>query len=643
VTQTDLQATAVPADAGWRDFINWLTAKRVTLCALAFVAVQVGLNAYVLRKGFFQEDDFIIGGLASRSLDLHLLFLNYTGHLMPGAFAMAWLLTHTGGGYDWGLWAGSLVALQALAGLAMLRALRTMFGDRMAILVPLGVFLFTPMTVPTLSWWAAGINSVPMELAIPLAVDQHVRYVRDGRFRNAIFAAFWVLFGLAFFEKSVGIVLLLFALTTAFLVPGSWPEAVRTTLRRHWPAWTLQVAAVVTELVLYLLSLHTSVVKPKTPQASHAAVFSWDLIWRNFVPGAFGGPWRWFAPPFTATSWPLYAVASVPEVLAVMSWVLAALVIGASLWYRSGAGKAWAIMFGWLVVVDIVPVALGRVSLFGPTIYTETLYVADAAPVLALCLALAFLPLKGEQHPYRVRLRNGKLRMATVGALAVVFLAGAVISDVAYQGDLHPQNSRSYLATASAALADAPAGSVIYTGQIPTEMAWNLFGTYSQVQNTLGPLIRAVGGQGYRFATWPDGMTNNFLIFDDQGRLHPAKVAGVSTPSRGSQLKDCLLPAGGMQLPLTAESYSGQLLMVLPYLSTKPVTLAITFGGHQYQLTLPASPLASAYLPVDGPDNAVQIVPQTPDPNICIGQITVGYVVGADPKGTPIPAAPLPG
>ena len=67
------------------------------------------------------------------------------------------------------------------------------------------MFLFTPMALADLSWWAVGTQSVPIQLALAMAVDQHVRYIRTGRIRNAVFAALWVLFGLAFFEKAAAI------------------------------------------------------------------------------------------------------------------------------------------------------------------------------------------------------------------------------------------------------------------------------------------------------------------------------------------------------------------------------------------------------------------------------------------------------
>src|SRR5947199_4466671 len=173
VTQTQDRIVESPG-AGWHGFAAWLVSKRVTLSALLLIAAQVGLDSFVLNRGFFQQDDFTIGGLAAQPFSWHLLFQNYFGHLMPGVFALAWGPVHAGG-YDWGLWAGTLVLLQALTGLALLRALRTLCGNRMLLLIPLGLFLFTPMTMADLTWWAVGVQSVPIQLALVMAVDQHVR------------------------------------------------------------------------------------------------------------------------------------------------------------------------------------------------------------------------------------------------------------------------------------------------------------------------------------------------------------------------------------------------------------------------------------------------------------------------------------
>jgi hypothetical protein len=56
-----------------------------------------------------------------------------------------------------------------LAGLAALRLLRALFGERPAILIPLAVFLFCPLTMPALGEWSSGLESVPLQLATFMA------------------------------------------------------------------------------------------------------------------------------------------------------------------------------------------------------------------------------------------------------------------------------------------------------------------------------------------------------------------------------------------------------------------------------------------------------------------------------------------
>ena len=69
--------------------------------------------------------------------------------------------------------------------------------------------------------------------------------------------------------------------------------------------------------------------------------------------------------------------------------------------------------------------------------------------------------------------------------------------------------------------------------------------------------------------------------------------------------------------------------------------MTITFGGHQFRLTFPASKLAYVYLPVQGPGNTVAITPVTSGPQVCIGTVTVGNVQ-ASPTAAPEPVFPLP-
>ena len=641
MVQTDQESAAqTPASAGWTGFTSAVSGRRLTLCALVLIAAQVCLNSYVVSNGFFQLDDFAIGGLTAHPLSLNMLFQDYGGHLLPGGFLLAWFAVHADG-YDWGLWAGPLVILQGLAGLAMLRALRTLVGNRMLLLIPLGVFLFTPMAVPDLTWWSVGIQSVPIQLALAMAVDQHVRYIRTGRIRSAVFAFGWVLFGLAFYEKSAAIPFLLFALTVAFLVPGNWGQAVRTTMRGHWPAWAMYLAAFIAEVVIYAGGVRSSQVR--VPLASNALTFTWDLLWHNFVPSVLGGPWQWTPVASAPKAYQLYLLEAPPALLMDLSWAVAVVVVIASLWYRARAGRAWLILLGWLLIVDAAPVVLGRVAIWGPQIYNYAQYVSDAAPVLAICLAIAFLPLVGEERPYRAVRPRAWTRSLVLGTVSAVFLAGVAWSAAAYRHGLHPAATRSYVATASQAFSHVPAGTVIYPGDVPAPIASSYFLLQlAEEQNALRPLVNQVPGQHFIWTSAPTGRIPSFMIMNAQGQLVPAAIQGLNSYPHGSSLSDCILRPKGMRLRIDGDVWSFPFVMEIGYFANKPVTLAISFGGHQYRLTLPASKLAYGYLPVVGPGSTVLITPVTPDPSICIGGVTIGNVVPS-PASTAVPANPVAG
>ena len=97
-----------------------------------------------------------------------------SGHLLPLGMVIAWLQARLGM-YSWPVTAGVILVLVAVASFAMLRMLLTVFGRRPGILVPLGIFLFSPLSLAGTDWWAVAIEILPLEAAIFLAVDAHVR------------------------------------------------------------------------------------------------------------------------------------------------------------------------------------------------------------------------------------------------------------------------------------------------------------------------------------------------------------------------------------------------------------------------------------------------------------------------------------
>ncbi len=185
------------------------------------------------------------------------------GQLMPMGMAMAWALARISL-YNWPLTCATTLALLAATSFALLRVLRTLFGNRPAILLPLTMFLFSPLQL-SISWWSMVINILPVELAICMAVDEHVRYLRTGRMRNAVAAAGWLLAGMAACDKGAVVPLLLFGLTSAFFAAGLWAPAMVTALVRYWRAWLLYGVVLAAWAVVYVIQLSSSGIRPGDP------------------------------------------------------------------------------------------------------------------------------------------------------------------------------------------------------------------------------------------------------------------------------------------------------------------------------------------------------------------------------------------
>lgn len=98
-------------------------------------------------------------------LSLDYLFADHDGHVMPAAFLLGGTITLLAP-LAWAWPAVSLLVLQLLASLALLRALHVILGWRPVLLVPLVFALFTPLTVPAFAWWAAALDYLPMLAAL---------------------------------------------------------------------------------------------------------------------------------------------------------------------------------------------------------------------------------------------------------------------------------------------------------------------------------------------------------------------------------------------------------------------------------------------------------------------------------------------
>ena len=354
----------------------------VAVVAGLLIALQLAVRAVLAFRGYFYWDDLILIGRAGTQniLSPSYLFDDHDGHVMPGAFLVAGVITRVAP-LNWTGPALSLVVLQLLASLALLRALHVILGWRPVLLIPLTFALFTPLGVPGYAWWAAALNSLPMLAALAWVCADAILLVRTGNQRYAVTALLAYFGGLLFFEKAAVIPFVAFAITAllAYVTGGDSP--LRTTWERGKRLWASSLALTVAWTGLYI------VVVDQQRWSSDLAM-TWNLLRRSvthgIVPGLVGGPWSWdrWAP---ASPW-----ATPSPVVIALGWIALASVFTVSLIRKQRIVPVWVLAAGYAIACQ-VPVYLMRSSRFTALELAQTLrYFPDLVVVLALCAAVAF-------------------------------------------------------------------------------------------------------------------------------------------------------------------------------------------------------------------------------------------------------------
>jgi hypothetical protein len=629
-------AVAERARASWQPArpVLWVRHNWVVLVQFLLIIAGLAVKAAVLDSGYFRQDDFYLFDWAlNNKLDWRFLGTIYTGHFMPGSLVITWLLARASL-YNWALAAVVNLAFLGAAGLALMRLLRTLFGNRPANIIVVLVYCLCPLAVPGLTFWATTLQWVPTQLALFLVVDAHVRYVQSGRFRHAIAAAAWLAFGLLFDEALVFAPLLLLGLTSAFFTAGPWRAAVVSTLRRYWRAWVLYVILPCVYAVVFLHQLPTSTQGATKPgQFSIVLTFISSLLRISFVPTALGGPWRWI-------SIGDYAYAIEYPTLDRIAWVVAGLIVLASLWYRRHALRAWVILAGWVFLTAVVPLVLGRVGLYvDPVLLGSDLhYLCDSLPVLAICLGLAFLPVVGEQDAYRAHSPR-RLRQFATAAVLAGFLAGSLVSARSYIADTSSKPQRSFIATARAAIAQVPRGTVIWSTPVPVFVQeWMWYGHYGFTASLIGRM--ASPGRHLRWTTAPSGVIPSLRIFDGTGSLRAVLLGGQSLlpPAR---LHGCWAVTGKpTRIKLGGPIFKWPWELSMWY-AGPAATMAVEFGGVWHQVSLPAG-THEVWVPAAGAGAAVEAKLLAGGPRVCISELSIGT---PEPSllSQPVPSSPLPG
>ena len=601
--------------------------RRVLLAAWVLIAVQLAVRLWVLDQRNFYGDDFEYGTLANENplLSADYLLESHDGHFMPAALLLSGALARWFP-LDWTAVTVVLLLLQLLAAYAVLRLLRTIMGDRPAVLIPLAVYLFSPLSLGAFVWWAAAMNAVPLQIGLAWYAADAVRLARTGKARYAVSGTLALVLSLAFYERAVLLPALAGALVWLLHHAYGVRAPLRSALRNARALWLASLAVLAGWALLYS-SADPGAAVASPPTVEQAIDLTQDLA-STLVPGLAGGPWNW---EIAVSGAPL---AAAPDVLVTISVaVLAVLVLWTS-WSRRAGLQVW-LLFAVFFAVGAVLVSLGRAgSQFSDVLSLTYRYYAAESVVIAVAVAVLFaLPrrgaappsddgpdrLGGAAVPFPGRRTPGLVATPVVLLLTAAFLVGSAFSTVSYIEAWQDEPTSDYLETALASLASVADDEPMLDQDVPGEVLWAAAAPY----NTVSRMFLAVEDR----PAIADA-THLPRMLDEAGRMVPARVVpGVVLPA--GPVAGCGLPVPGgaptalpvgaalFEYPWTAElSYTsasaGVLRMALP--GGEPAEVPVRRGTH------------TVYVSLFGSGDTIEVSGATDDMGLCVGAGVVGII-----------------
>ena len=584
--------------------MNW-----VARTATVLIAVQLVVRALLAFRGYFYWDDLILTGRAGTQglLSPTYLFDDHDGHVMPGAFLVAGGITRLAP-LNWIGPAISLVVLQLLASLALLRALHVILGWRPVLLLPLTFALFTPLGVPAFAWWAAALNSLPMLAALAWVCADAVQLVRTGNQRYAVTGLLVYFGGLLFFEKAAVIPFVAFTIAALYAHVTS-SGSVAEVWRRGVRLWVSALTVTAAWIAVYLV-----VVDQK--RWSFDVAMTWDLLSRSvthgIVPGLVGGPWDWqrWAP---ASPW-----GTPPVAVMVLGWVALAVVVAISFMRKERIGPVWLAAVGYAVACQI-PIYLMRSSRFTALELAQTLrYLPDLVVVLALLLAVGLCAPNRERAAW---LNASRMRAVVTVCATTVFVASSLYSTATFLTSWRDNPAQPYLQNAQAGLAAAHA--VTDAPLLDQEVDPLVLQRVASPENFAS----------HMFALLPDrpefaGATSELRMLDSSGHVVDAKVTWVRSIAPGPE-PNCgylVQPDFPVSMRLDGPLLPADWTAEINYLANSDgsMTMSLSEGTES---KVPVKPgLNRVFVRLSGAGDAIKVRANTAALSVCLAAGPVGFV-----------------
>ncbi len=523
--------------------------------AWAFVVGAVGLGIYlaVAQVAYLRGDDWILLSIVSSpDFGPQDILRPYGNHLMPYGLFAFWAAVAVFGPAPW--WPLVIVGA-AIAAVAMYftwRTIRLLVGPDPRAVAPFAVAALGPAGLAAVMWPSPAVYQTPLWACSAAALYAFVR----GRLQGGR-GTYWVLLciglGLLAVETALLLVPLLFIVSAAWFERGGPVRSVVGAWNGARSLWLAAGALIAIYGAFYFTSSSYAQTLPGQ-RAGTDLIVEGSLVALGTVGPSMmlAGPWSWsssMAPAIDAAA-PVVAV----------TLLIAALVVVRG---RRAGWRAW-IPFLALLLLTVAALSAARLAVFGTSVLLNPYYYVAGLTVLAVTLAVAFLPSKlpidGERTP--------PPRVAFMGA-GVLLLLSATVAAVTYAAAVPQAPGRAYLQAAEDALREPTLNAAA-----PREVfGVFLYGPpFDSAENTLA----LAGVQG----DWVDAAEDAHIL-DGFGRRVPVAVTGPAFDLPGG----CLPIDSAVVLTMPDTRQPNRPTYRMHYVAGQDTTARVRIG--QEELTFP--------------------------------------------------------
>ena len=532
-------------------------------------------RVWQLSRSYFWQDDFLYLAYAdTHRLTLEGLLRDYNGHLMPGAFLAAEAVAST----PFPRWLSAAAIVLAMTAVALWLNVRVMFeifGKRWATLLPIVVLMYSPLWVTPTLWWAAALQSLPLQISLLGAIWGGHRYLKRQRGAGMTIGTCAFAFGLVFWEKSLIVpvaAVLVLSLIRSTSSNTRYFHAFASVVRQLGLLAVVWAATGVAYLVFFLsrVDLDRQMSSDAVTAQDRAQAFMYTLT--TFLTGMVGGPWRSTEGIDTLTPSPSGQAVFIAVQLVILTMGITLAFAGRRNWLQA----AGVTLF--IVAVDAAAVAWTRLDFLGPRQATDPRYFTESIVVAAMALGTLML-MTPIPKPSGMLTHIAARPRVVLGVTIFAFLNGALITQQALTDVADRRPARDWVTEAQRSLART-GGIIAFDGPVPGQIVSDLF-----VDKARASTVLSDPGLGI---SW-NSSTADLRMFDGQGTPREATIVDITTDAGSGPTPDCGWPleTTSPQLVEFAPVTLGSQVLTIGYYTNRPAEIAVTAGGIRQVVIVP--------------------------------------------------------